>query len=249
MNGTQPEAIVAPVDLVTADQAWLLGLSLPAWTKLAAVVTGSLVGAEFAAKRGFDPVGVFGLAFAQGLGGLVLLELLLLNGTPMFLQDPKYLIGSALASVAGFFFAGLLSRSYPLLMTLDAVSCGFLVCVGVEAGLELQLPLVSAVFLGALTATGGLVLRDVLAGISPTILRPGVLNGAVALLGAVLFTLLFQFTTLPIGIEQVIVVSFVFVLRMLALWRGWKTRTTQDLSDRFWGIWGKREEEVTREWL
>jgi len=235
------------VDLVTADQTWLLGLSLPAWTKLAAVVTGSLVGAEFAAKRGFDPVGVFGLAFAQGLGGLVLLELLLLNGTPLFLQDPKYLIGSALASVAGFFFAGLLSRSYPLLITLDAVSSGFLVCVGVEAALALQLPLISAIFLGTLTATGGLVLRDVMAGISPTLLRPGVLNGAVALLGAALFALLHEFTELPIGVEQVAVVTFVFVLRMLAIWRGWKTRTTQDISDRFWGIWSRREEEEEEE--
>ena len=168
--------------LLAVDQSWFLGLSLPDWTRLAAVVTGSLVGAEFAAKRGFDPIGVFGLAFAQGLGGLVLLELLLLNGTPLFLEEPKYLIGTAVASVAGFFFAGLLSRSYRLLLTLDALSTGFLVSIGVESAIALQLPLISAVFLGTLTATAGLVLRDVLAGVSPTLLRPGVLNAAVALM-------------------------------------------------------------------
>ena len=223
--------------LLAVDQSWFLGLSLPDWTRLAAVVTGSLVGAEFAAKRGFDPIGVFGLAFAQGLGGLVLLELLLLNGTPLFLEEPKYLIGTAVASVAGFFFAGLLSRSYRLLLTLDALSTGFLVSIGVESALALQLPLISAVFLGTLTATAGLVLRDVLAGVSPTLLRPGVLNAAVALIGSIVFALLFQFTELPPGTEQVIVVAVVFGLRVLALWRGWRTGPPQDLSDRLWGRW------------
>lgn len=212
-------------------------MSLPDWTRLAAVITGSLVGAEFAAKRGFDPIGVFGLAFAQGLGGLVLLELLLLNGTPLFLQNPEYLISTTIASIAGFFFAGLLSRSYRLLITLDALSAGFLVCVGTDAAFALNLPGVSAIFLGTLAATGGLVLRDVLAGVSPTLLRPGVLNGAVSLLGATLLTLLHYYTPLPFGLEQIITVLVVFGLRMLALWRGWRTSPSEDLTDRLWLRW------------
>ncbi len=223
---------------MAVDNSWLMGLTLPEWTRLAAVVTGSLVGAEFAVKRGFDPVGVFGLAFAQGLGGLMLLELLLLNGTPLFLQQPQYLIGTSIAAVAGFFFAHLLSRSYPLLMTLDALSMGFLVCVGVDAAVNLQLPPISAIFLGTLTATGGLVLRDVLAGQSPNLLRPGVINGAAAFVGAIVFTLAYQFTDLPLGLEQVITVAVVFAVRMLAMWRGWSTQPTSEISDAVWGRLG-----------
>ena len=212
----------------------LATLTLPNWAALAAVITGSLVGAEFAAQRGFDPIGVFGLAFAQGLGGLMILELLLLNGTPQFLSDPRYLIGTAIASIAGFFFAGVLTRSRRILMTLDALSMGFLVCVGVDAALTVQLPMISAMFLGTLTATGGIVLRDLLAGTAPSLLRPGVLVGVAALLGSVFYVLLAHFASWPQGIEQLLTVTVVFSLRLLAAWRGWRTRPTSELSDQLW---------------
>jgi len=230
--------------LLAVSLPWLESLALPNWAALAAVITGSLVGAEFAARRGFDPVGVFGLAFAQGLGGLMLLELLLLNGTPQFLSDPAYLIGTTLASIAGFFFTGILSRSRRLLAMLDALAMGCLTCVGVEAGLTLQLPTVSIIFLGTLAATGGIVLRDVLSGNAPTLLRPGVLIGVAALVGAVFYALLAEFTDWPSGVEQVLTVTLVFALRMLAAWRGWRTQASIDISERLWEKLGGSEAEA-----
>jgi hypothetical protein len=99
----------------------------------------------------------------------------------------------------------------------------------------------SAIFLGTLAATGGLVLRDVLAGQSPNLLRPGVINGAAAFVGAIVFTLTFQFTELPPGLEQVITVCVVFAVRMLAIWRGWSTQPTRDISDAVWDRLGLPE--------
>lgn len=232
------------VTLLAANLTWLESLALPNWAALAAVITGSLVGAEFAAQRGFDPVGVFGLAFAQGLGGLMLLELLLLNGTPQFLSDPSYLVGTTLASIAGFFFAGLLSRSRRILTMLDALAMGCLVCVGVEAGLTLQLPLISVTFLGTLAATGGIVLRDVLSGNAPTLLRPGVLIGIAALIGALFYVGVAHFTDWPTGVEQILTVLLVFTLRLLAARRGWRTQPSIDLSDRLWEKLGGSDAEV-----
>jgi len=216
------------------DLTWADAIALPTWGVYVAVITGALVGAEFATRRGFDPIGVFVIAFAQGLGGLMLLDLLLLNGTPQFLSQPLYLIATAVASVTGVFFAGVLNRSRRMLMALDALSMGFLVCVGGEAALELQLPPLSVVFLATLTATGGLVLRDVLAGVAPTLLRPGVLSGVAALAGAAFYTTIERVLDWPEGLEQLLTILLVFALRVLAAWFDWRTTPTAEISDRVW---------------
>ncbi|MEZ5116187.1 MAG: TRIC cation channel family protein [Candidatus Nanopelagicales bacterium] len=218
---------------------WENFLALPSWSQLAAVVIGAVAGATHAARRGFDVIGVLGLAIATGLGGLLLRDILLQAGTSVVLLQSQYIVGASLAALAGYFFAGLISRVGNLLLVFDAFALGFLVSVGTDQAVRLALPAGSAIFIGVVTGVGGLVLRDILSGEAPQILRPGVFIAVAALAGAVVFMALQRYTQLPGSIVQLTTVAVVVLLRVGARWRDWETRPAVDYTDRIWQLWAK----------
>jgi uncharacterized membrane protein YeiH len=233
--GPDAVALLAEID-VTLD----LPASLPSWTQLAAVAVGAVGGAAYAARRGFDVVGVLLLAVAAGLGGLLLRDTLLQNGTSIVLTDGRYLLIAVAAAVIGFFFAGLIDRLEPVIVVLDALALGFFCTVGASAALSIRLSPVAAVFIGSVTAAGGLVLRDLLAGDAPTVLRPGVFTAAAAFFGALAFVLLVQSTGIANGQAQILAMLVVFVVRLLAIRLAWQTRPARDLTTRLWDFWAAR---------
>jgi uncharacterized membrane protein YeiH len=224
-------------------------LSLPTWTPLFAVVVGAVAGAAYAARRGSDVVGVLLLAFVQGMGGLLLRDTLLQTGTPTVLLESRYLVGASLAAAAGFLFAGLLTRLAGTLLVLDALALGILCTLGAGAALALTLSSTAAVFIGVVTAAGGPVLRDVVAGESPLMLRPGVFTAVAALIGTSLFVVLVTVVEMSYGPAQLITVMVVLVVRVLAIQLGWQTTAARDLSDRVWRLWSRRPSEQVAERL
>jgi uncharacterized membrane protein YeiH len=219
-----------------------LPLALPAWTQLAAAGVGAVGGAVYAAKRGFDVVGVLLLAVAEGLGGLLLRDTLLQTGTSVVLVDGRYLLVASAAAVVGFFFAGLVDRLEGVVVVLDAVALGFFCTVGAASALSVGLSSIAAVFLGTVTAVGGLVLRDLLAGDAPRVLRPGVFTAAAAFFGALAFVLLETSTSLPPGQAQILAMAVVFAVRLLAVRLEWRTRSAAEISDRVWSVWARGED-------
>ena len=219
-----------------------LPLALPAWTQLAAAGVGAVGGAVYAAKRGFDVVGVLLLAVAEGLGGLLLRDTLLQTGTSVVLLDGRYLVVASGAAVVGFFFAGLVDRLEGVVVVLDAIALGFFCTVGAVSALAIGLSTVAAVFLGTVTAVGGLVLRDLLAGDAPRVLRPGVFTAAAAFFGALAFVLLETTTSLPSGQAQILAMVVVFAVRLLAVRLEWHTRSAAEISDRVWSVWSRTED-------
>ena len=234
-TGAVVGAIVGSSDVVIDG----LPAALPAWTQIVAVGVGAVSGAAFAARRGFDVVGVLVLAVATGLGGLLLRDTLLQTGTSIVLLDPAYLVVAVIAAAIGFFFAGLLDRLDPVIVVLDALALGFLSTVGASAALGVRLSGIAAVFIGTATAAGGLVLRDVLAGDAPRVLRPGVFIAAAGFFGALTFVVLVEGTSLANGQAQILAVVVVFAVRLLALRLEWRTRPAQDFTDRLWGLWSR----------
>ena len=214
-----------------------LPLALPAWSQLAAVGVGAVSGAAYAARRGFDVVGVLVLAVAEGLGGLLLRDTLLQTGTSVALLDGRYLLVAVGAAVVGFFFAGLLDRLEGLVVVLDAIALGFFCTVGASAALGVRLSVLASVVLGTATAVGGLVLRDLLAGVAPRVLRPGVYTAAAAFLGALVFVGLATRTSLPLGQAQIVALVVVVTVRLLAVRLEWRTRAAGEISDRVWSLW------------
>lgn len=205
--------------------------SLPEWSTFAAVGFGGLAGAAFAARRGFDLVGVLGLAIAQGMGGLLLESILLQTGTPDVLTDGRYLLIVTLAAALGFFFAGFIAQAVQSAILIDALSLGLLCAVGTNAALRSGLDNVPAIFIGVVTAVGGLILRDVLAGRAPDVLKPGIFIASAALIGAIVFVVLVEVGSTR-AFAQIATIVVVTAIRFLSAQLGWSTSEAHDLSDR-----------------
>ncbi len=212
---------------------------LPDWSTYAAVAFGGLAGAAFAARRGFDFIGVLGLAVAQGLGGLLLASILLQTGTPFVLTDGWYLVIVTVAGIVGFFFAGLIARAVQSAILFDALSLGLLCAVGTNMAMRSGLNNPPAVFIGVVTAVGGMILRDVLAGRAPEVLRPGIFIAFAALVGAIVFVVLVDIGATR-TFAQFVTVVVVTALRFLSVRFHWATREAKDFSDRVWRLWGRK---------
>ncbi len=101
----------------------------------------------------------------------------------------------------------------------DALGLALFAVVGTERALAAGAPAVTAVVLGAVTATFGGIIRDLLAGVTPLVLRREIYVTAAALGAAVMVALA------RAGVDPALALTAgfaaAFVLRALAILRGW----------------------------
>jgi uncharacterized membrane protein YeiH len=204
-------------------------IEIPLYVDLAAVVVGALSGAVFAARKHFDVAGVLLIAAATGLGGGVIRDVLL-NVRPVALVDEAYLLTIVVAAVVGFFFAGLIRRFKAPLLWLDAAALGLFVVVGVEKSLVGSVPVIPAVAVGVIAATGGGILRDMLSGDQPEIVRSGPWNAVAALIGGIVYVAIARGFDLDRVIAEVTTISVVILARLLSVYRGWETPVATDYT-------------------
>lgn len=177
-------------------------------------------GGLLAVRNQLDIVGVVVLATATGLGGGLLRDVVIGAVPPPALADWRYLSAPVAAGLVTFAWHPAVGRFERVINVFDAFGLGMFVVAGAvkahEAGLG---PLPSAV-LGMVTGVGGGVLRDVLVGRIPTILRHGELYAIPGLAGAAVVVV-----GLELGLAQVPLVIAGAALasgwRLLALRRGW----------------------------
>lgn len=197
---------------------------LPLYFDLGATLLFGLSGALLAARRGYDPVGLFVVALATGVGGGLLRDgLFLQQGPPACVQDGRYLLALLIASVLGYFFAAGLDRIRGLLFTVDALGLGTYAVVGAQKSLALGLGFGAAVFIGVINAVGGGLLRDVLVREEPFLFKPGEYYALVAGAGATLFCGLVVGAAWSASRAAVLAIGVTFVLRVVSHRLGWTT--------------------------
>jgi uncharacterized membrane protein YeiH len=179
----------------------------------------ALSGATLAVQQRLDAFGVLVLAAAAALGGGVLRDVLLGLLPPAALVDARYLLVPPVAAALVFWFSPLVDRLGPAVRLFDAAGLGLFVAAGTTKALDAGLDPVPAVVVGCLTGIGGGVLRDVLAGVVPIVLRRE-LYAVPAVLGAVVVVAADALEVRgPLG--AVVAVLVVFAVRMLAVSRDW----------------------------
>lgn len=178
----------------------------------------ALSGATLAVQARMDAFGVLVLAGVAALGGGVLRDLLL-DAPVAALADGRYLLVPPLAAALVFFFSPLVERLGPAVRLFDAAGLGLFVVSGTSKALNAGLGTVPAVVVGCLTAIGGGVLRDVLAGVVPVVLRREV-YAVPAVLGAFVVAALHGQDLRGPG-ELGAAVLLVVGIRMLGVWRDW----------------------------
>lgn len=198
---------------------------LPLYFDLGATLLFGLSGALLAARRGYDPVGLFVVALVTGVGGGLLRDgLFLQQGPPAFVQDPRYLLVLLVASVLGYFFAAGLDRIRGLLFVVDALGLGIYAVVGAQKSLGLGLAAGAATFIGVVNAVGGGLLRDVLVREEPFLFKPGEYYALVAAAGAGLFCLLAAELAWHPPRAAAVAIAVTFALRLVSHRLGWMTR-------------------------
>jgi uncharacterized membrane protein YeiH len=129
-------------------------------------------GALVARKVRLDLFGAFALSLAAGTAGGIMRDVLVGFTPPVALTEWRYPLAAAAATavvaVKGEFLETRLKR--PITM-LDAFGLGLFATTGTWRALDGSLPVVTALFVGVITAVGGGVLRDVLVARVPVVLH------------------------------------------------------------------------------
>ena len=138
---------------------------------LAGTFAFGLSGGILAVRKRMDLFGVLVVSVVTGLGGGILRDLLLGHTPPGTLSDWRYLAAAGFAGCLVFVWYSRLVHHGRFVTGFDAVGLSIFTVTGTTIGLSGGLAPVPAVLLGMLTGVGGGVLRDVLAGEVPLILR------------------------------------------------------------------------------
>jgi uncharacterized membrane protein YeiH len=150
------------------------------------IVVFATTGALVASRKQMDVVGFILLGSATGIGGGTIRDTLLGELPVFWVTEPAYLVTCVFVSCAAFLLAHVPPSRYRLLLWCDAVGMALFAVTGAEKALIAGDGPVVAVAMGVVTATFGGIVRDVLGGESPVILRREIYVTA-ALAGALLF--------------------------------------------------------------
>ena len=114
----------------------------------------------------------------------------------------------------------LFSRLNGLITVLDAVTIGLFGAIGTTKALSMGVPAVPAVFLGALSAVGGSILRDMLLNVPIALMQVGSLYAIAAVAGSATLVALVA-VGVNVTIAALICVAVTFGVRVLAVLFKW----------------------------
>lgn len=187
--------------------------------KLALDVVGvfafALSGGLIAAKKRLDLFGVLALAAAAALGGGVMRDLLIGHIPPVGISDWRLLTSAVVAGLITFVYHPGVERVSRLVRILDAAGLAVFAVGGSLTALSAGMDGLTSVIVGGIAAVGGGIVRDVLAGQVPEVLRRE-MYALPALLGSTLIVVAHHYDV----VNTVTIwgsVAVVFALRMAAV--------------------------------
>ncbi len=186
-------------------------------------------GAMVAIRKRLDLFGVLVLGATTAVGGGIIRDIILQITPPSSFQNPVYFMLAAITVGVIFLICYLnpyfldmrFLEGYEKLMNiLDAIGLGAFTVLGaqkaVSAGYENYRFL--AIFLGVVTGVGGGLLRDMMAGITPYILKKHIYACA-SILGAMAY--IYGRLLIPDSFALIIGAAVVIIVRMLATKYRW----------------------------
>ncbi len=142
-----------------------LATQTPLWLALLTVGVNAIVGALRASsddEHHWDIVGLSTFAVLMGLGGGFIRDILLGNTPVESLRTPWYLVTVLVGIGLVLLFGRRISGAHQLVALLNSVALGLFAVTGTAYALRADLPIVSAVFVGVVSAVGGGVLVSVI---------------------------------------------------------------------------------------
>jgi uncharacterized membrane protein YeiH len=179
-------------------------------------------GALVANEERFDLIGALFLSGIAGLGGGTIVDLLIGLDMVRWVRDPTPLWIALASGAAVFILARYTRMPHKALLWADAVGLAVFTATGMERLTALPIQPEVAVFLTTILASGGGILRDVLANRTPIVFSPeSELYVTAALAGGVAY-LLAQSLALPVFTPLLAALTVTAFVRGAALIFGWK---------------------------
>jgi len=210
-------------DIVQSFKIWLLQMDFIRIAHLSAFFLFGLTGGLAAVKRNYDFIGLFTMAFATAAGGGLIRDGLFIQDGPALITQRSSYIGIILISaVVAVFFRNKFLRFDKPIAWIDALCIGIYGIIGVQKSMVAGLSDASAIMVGVISASGGGLLRDLLAGDEPLMLKPGqfymlaILAGCSVYLGCLRINVMDQHAVYA-G------VGTTFMIRILAIQFNWST--------------------------
>jgi uncharacterized membrane protein YeiH len=208
----------------------VMPFAIPLGAELVAVGLGALQGALFArafTDRRIDVLGAVLIGLGLALGGSVLRDLLL-GQAPVVIRGHWYVLVATVAALLGMSLQRLFARLEPVILPLDALTIGLFGAIGTSKALALDVPAVPAVLVGAISAVGGSVIRDMMLNLPIALLHVGSLYAVAAAAGAALLVLLVAVGAAVLG-AAIAGVVLTTATRLLAVRFGWSFPEQQAL--------------------
>lgn len=186
---------------------------------LLAITAEAMSGALSAGRRNMDMFGVAFVAFITALGGGTVRDILLGNFPVSWTQHPPYIYLTISAGLVTMLVARYMSRLRQLFLLLDAMGLIAFTIIGCDVALKLHYELPVVIMAGIVTGIFGGIMRDMLCGSTPQVLREE-LYASVSLLVALLYLTLLHY---QVEEHTTLLVAFFsgLTLRLLAIRFKW----------------------------
>jgi uncharacterized membrane protein YeiH len=191
-----------------------------------AIFAWALSGAILGLRRRLDLIGVLVIATVSSVGGGLIRDGMMLQRTPPVLTDTWYLPLIALAAFLAIVFRDWIQKSATIdriVGAIDALGTPAFAVVGMELAMRADIHIPGVMLIGCISGMGGGLIRDIMLGEVPEVLKPGHYL-VIPLIGACAFFLVF---TKVLGgdvtpVAWVTVIMF-FVVRVMTLRFDWQT--------------------------
>lgn len=177
----------------------------------------AISGIRLAAAKNFDLFGAYVVGFVTAVGGGTLRDVML-GISPFWMEQPSYVIITAIALLFVILFKKQLVRLDNTFFIFDAIGIGLFTVVGVERSLVAGFPFWVNIIMGCITGAAGGMLRDVFINEVPLIFRKDIYAVACALGGIVYYVC--RICGLPPVLTQIIAALSVILTRVLSVYFG-----------------------------
>lgn len=189
----------------------------------------ALSGGLLGVRKRFDMFGVLFLAFVVAVAGGMIRDVLIGAVPPVAVTEIHYFLIAVAGGLVTFYWSPRLASLQRPILLLDAVGLGLFAVVGAQKAIAHGIHPLMAALLGMLTGIGGGMVRDVLAGDTPFVLRSD-LYAVAALAGAAVVSAghaigLPPLLSMPLGAAVCI------FLRLMAIYRGWRIPVANGAGD------------------
>lgn len=208
--------------------------------EIVGTVAFAITGVITSIEKKFDIFGALVLGTVTAVGGGILRDLILGYTPPMAFRKSVYAVTAVITSLAVFILAYFLGTKIKkhfdvysqIINIFDSIGLAVFVVGGVNAAIACGFGenMFLSVFVGTLTGIGGGVMRDIMAGRVPKILRKRVYALA-AIIGSVLYYLLIYYAVCPSTLAIIIGAGSVLIIRILATIFHWNLPTVKNLEE------------------